>query len=144
MTDRENVWALDVDTGRQLWRYHRDQPSGLKLCCGPVNRGAAVWGSRVFVGTLDAHLIALDIATGTPVWDVVVDDARRAISVTGAPLAVDGKLIVGIGGGDYGARGHLDAYDAATGALTPTMERVGDGLVVASGGALDSGACLDR
>lgn len=116
VTDRENVWALDVDTGRLLWRYHRALPSDLKLCCGLINRGAAVWGSRVFVGTLDAHLIALNITTGRPVWDVVVDDAAHAVSVTGAPLAVDGKLIVGIGGGDYGVRGHLDAYDAATGA----------------------------
>jgi len=110
-----SVLALDTRTGAQLWTYSRQLPNDLVTCCGAVNRGAAILGSTLYVGTLDAHLVALDAATGTVKWIVEVADYRSGYSITGAPLAVDGKVIVGIAGGEFGIRGFLDAYDAGTG-----------------------------
>jgi alcohol dehydrogenase (cytochrome c) len=109
------ILALDAASGRVLWTYSRDLPSNLQLCCGPVNRGVAVLGSRVFVGTLDAHLVALDANTGKIVWDVAVGDSSKGYSITGAPLAIEDMVVTGVGGGEYGIRGFIDAYDAATG-----------------------------
>jgi alcohol dehydrogenase (cytochrome c) len=111
----DKVRALDARDGRILWTYQRTVPSDLKLCCGMANRGAAMLGGRLYFGTLDAHLVALDARTGTVVWDVEVADHTSGYSITGAPLAVKDKVIVGIAGGDYGIRGFLDAYDAETG-----------------------------
>ena len=110
-----NVVALDARTGRQLWRYERDLPDRLPLCCGRVNRGLAVLGDRLYLGALDAHLVALDTRSGAMIWDVEVADHRAGYSITAAPLAVRDKIIVGIAGGEYGIRGFLDAYDAKTG-----------------------------
>lgn len=110
-----NVWALDARTGAPLWSYSRPMLSGVMTCCGFVNRGLAVLGTTLYFGTLDAHLVALDAGTGVVKWDVKVAEYRDGFSITGAPLAVDGKVVVGIAGGDYGIRGFLDAYDARTG-----------------------------
>jgi alcohol dehydrogenase (cytochrome c) len=110
-----NVVALDAATGRQYWRYHRELPKRINVCCGEVNRGVAILGDRVFVGTVDAHLVALDAKTGAVLWDVPVADHKTGYSITAAPLAVKDMIICGISGGEYGIRGFLDAYDAASG-----------------------------
>lgn len=109
------VRALDAATGAALWSYQRQLPENLSLCCGTVNRGVAVLGDRVFVGTLDAHLLALDARTGALLWDREVADYREGYSITGAPLALGDMVVTGVAGGEYGIRGFLDAYDAASG-----------------------------
>jgi alcohol dehydrogenase (cytochrome c) len=109
------VTALDTRTGRPLWKYRRTLPEDLRLCCGKVNRGLAVLGDSLFLGTLDAHLVALDSRTGRVRWDVQVEDYRTGHSITGAPLAINGKVVTGIAGGELGIRGFVDAYDASSG-----------------------------
>jgi alcohol dehydrogenase (cytochrome c) len=109
------VHALNAVSGRVLWTFSRDLPSRLLLCCGPVNRGVALLGDRVFLGTLDAHLFALDASTGKVVWDVAVADASKGYSITAAPLAIDNMIVTGVAGGEFGARGSVDAYDALSG-----------------------------
>jgi alcohol dehydrogenase (cytochrome c) len=109
-----DVTALDLRTGRPIWSYRRTIPA-VPLCCGQVNRGVAVLDDQLFIGTLDAHLVALDLKTGRVRWDVEVADYRTANSITAAPLVVKDKVIVGIGGAEFGIRGFLDAYDAKTG-----------------------------
>jgi alcohol dehydrogenase (cytochrome c) len=110
-----SVVALNAENGRLLWRHERKLPGDLRLCCGPVNRGAAVGGSHVFFGTLDAHLVALDIATGKVKWDVETARHADGYSNTAAPLVIGNKVVVGIAGGEYGIRGFVDAYDMNTG-----------------------------
>jgi len=110
-----NVVALDAATGRQYWRYRRVLPKKVNVCCGQVNRGVAVLGDRIFLGTVDAHLLALDAKTGAVLWDVEVADYRNGYSIAVAPLVVKDMVISGISGGEYGIRGFLDAYDASTG-----------------------------
>lgn len=110
-----NVIALDARTGRQYWKYRREMPERINMCCGEVNRGVAILGNRVFLGTADAHLVALDARTGSPLWDVKVADHLTGHSLSAAPLVVKDMVITGVAGGEYGIRGFLDAYDAATG-----------------------------
>src|SRR4051812_12977798 len=113
---RNHAWAIDAKTGKEIWHHQRQLPTeGLKVCCGPVNRGFAIYGSRLFMTTLDAHLEALDIKTGAVLWDVELGDYKKGYASTVAPLLVRDKLIVGIAGGEYANRGFLDAYDPATG-----------------------------
>jgi alcohol dehydrogenase (cytochrome c) len=109
------AFALDARTGRPIWMYQRQLPGDIRPCCGRVNRGLAILGDKVFLGTLDAHVIALDAKTGTVVWDVVAADYRIGNSFTVAPLAVKNLIVAGISGGEYGVRGFIDAYDASTG-----------------------------
>ena len=110
------AWAVDLKTGRQIWRYRRPLPQGLTYGGGnPTNRGFAALGDRLFMGTLDAHLIALDRNTGAVLWDVMLDDFRLGHAATAAPLVVKDKVIMGNAGGDLPTRGFIDAYDAATG-----------------------------
>jgi quinohemoprotein ethanol dehydrogenase len=127
------VFAVDARTGKEKWRWdpqlgHQNFPpasagnpnkvrTGPSLCCGPGNRGVAVYGNKVYVGTLDARLIALDAETGKVVWDVATADKNSDYSITGAPLIVKGKVIIGNGGGEFAVRGYLSAYDAETGNL---------------------------
>ena len=109
-------WAVDMRTGAQLWRYRRQLPSGLTYGGGNnTNRGFAALGDRLFMATLDAHLIALDRNTGSVLWDVELDDFTLGHAATAAPLALRDRIIVGNAGGDYPTRGFLDAYDPATG-----------------------------
>jgi len=110
-----NAAALDLRTGRPLWQFRRTPPSDVRVCCGQVNRGLAILGNTVFLGTVDAHLLALDAITGRLLWDVTVADYKLGYSITVAPLAVKDKVIIGISGGEYGIRGFVDAYDAVTG-----------------------------
>ena len=109
-----NGYALDARTGRRLWRYQRSLPDQ-SLCCGPINRGFALLRDKLFMATLDSHLVALDTKTGNVLWDVQRADYRMGYSSTGAPLIVKDKVIIGTGGGEYGARCFLDAYDPDTG-----------------------------
>jgi alcohol dehydrogenase (cytochrome c) len=110
-----HAWALDGRTGRQLWHYQRTLPTTLKVCCGMVNRGFAAYRDRLFMATLDAHLVALDMKTGKVIFDIEMETPERGFAGTGAPLVVNDKLIVGIAGGEYANRGFLDAYDPMTG-----------------------------
>jgi alcohol dehydrogenase (cytochrome c) len=112
------AWAIDARTGRQIWRYRRELPEDLKLCCGAVNRGFGVLGDRLYMGTLDAHLISLDMKTGGVLFDVELIDHTAGYSVTVAPLVIKDKVIVGVAGAEYGIRGFIDAYDAQTGRRT--------------------------
>jgi alcohol dehydrogenase (cytochrome c) len=109
------MWALDARTGRVLWQYRHRLPEKMPLCCGPENHGVAALGDKVFLATLDAHLVALDARSGAVRWDVQCDDYRKGFSFSVAPLAVKNKVIVGVAGGEYGTRGFIDAYDADTG-----------------------------
>ena len=110
-----SVTALDTRTARPLWRYSRTLPKEVRGCCGTVNRGVAILDDKVYVGTFDAHLVALDIKSGKVRWDVPVADPTLGHSITGAPLAIKDKIVVGMAGGEYGVRGFIDAYDARTG-----------------------------
>jgi alcohol dehydrogenase (cytochrome c) len=109
------VWALDAKTGEELWRYKHASPFDVSLCCGNVNRGVAVGHGKVYLATLNAHLVALDARTGRAVWDVTAGDVRAGESRTVAPLLVKDMVLVGSSGGEFGTRGHLDAFDAHTG-----------------------------
>ena len=110
-----NAWAIDARSGRQIWRYRRELPDEMFLCCGPVNRGFAALGDRLYMTTLDAHLISLDMKTGTLLFDVTLEDYKRGYSATVAPLAVKDKIIIGIAGAEYGIRGFIEGFDAKTG-----------------------------
>src|SRR6266850_2485625 len=116
VTGPQNVaWALDARTGRQIWRYRRELPPNLTACCGLVNHGFGVLGDKLFMTTLDAHLLALDMKTGAIVWDATMENYKNGYASTLTPLVVKDKVIVGIAGGEYGIRGFIDAYDAQTG-----------------------------
>ncbi len=116
VTGPQNVaWAIDARTGRQIWRYRRELPPDLTACCGLVNRGFAMLGDKLYMATLDAHVIALDRVTGSVVWDATLQDHTIGYAATIAPLVVKDKVIVGVAGGEYGIRGFIDAYDAETG-----------------------------
>lgn len=111
------VKAYDARTGRLLWEYDPevDRARGVDACCDVVNRGVAVWDGKVFFGALDGRLIALDARTGEQVWSVVTTDQSLPYTITGAPRIIDGKVIIGNGGAEYGVRGYITAYDANTG-----------------------------
>ena len=111
----DRAFALDARTGRPIWMYQRQVPGDIRPCCGHVNRGLAILGDKVFLGTLDAHVVALDAKTGAVVWDVVAADYRFGYSFTVAALAVKNLVVIGVSGGEYGVRGFIDAYDADTG-----------------------------
>ena len=116
LTQRPNdIVALDARTGRVFWIYRYPTPSDHKACCGSNNRGVAVLGDRVFTATLDAHVVALDAATGAELWDVEVADKNLAYAFTLAPLTINDKVLVGSTGGDQGIRGFVAALDAETG-----------------------------
>jgi alcohol dehydrogenase (cytochrome c) len=109
------VWALDAKTGVEIWRYKHAVPFDVSLCCGNVNRGVAVAAGKVFFVTANARLLALDATTGKRVWDKTFGDVRAGESATLAPLIVKNMVIVGSSGGEFGTRGHLDAFDLETG-----------------------------
>ena len=116
VTGPQNVaWAVDARSGRQIWRYRRELPDNLTACCGLVNRGFAALDDKLFMVTLDAHLLALDMKTGSVVWDATLEDYKTGYAATLAPIVVKNKVIVGVAGGEYGIRGFIDAYDAQSG-----------------------------
>ncbi|MGH9687289.1 MAG: PQQ-dependent dehydrogenase, methanol/ethanol family [Candidatus Acidiferrales bacterium] len=125
------LYALDARTGKLKWSWdpkigHMNFPrgsagnpdrvrTGPSLCCGPGNRGVAIYGGKVYIGTLDARLVALDAKTGKVVWDVRTAGANTDYSITGAPRVIRGNVIIGNGGGEYNTRGYVTAYNAETG-----------------------------
>jgi quinohemoprotein ethanol dehydrogenase len=113
------VQAIDAATGRLLWQYDPKVPgeAGVKACCDVVNRGVALWKGRVYVGTLDGRLVALDAKTGKEAWSVVTVDQAKKYTITGAPRVVKGKVLIGNGGAEFGVRGYVSAYDADDGKL---------------------------
>jgi len=113
------VFALDARTGKQLWKWDPKVPRsfGQKACCDVVNRGVAFYKGKVFVGTLDGRLVALDAKTGSPIWQVVTVDQSQQYTITGAPRVVKGRVIIGNGGAEFGVRGYVSAYDAETGKM---------------------------
>jgi quinohemoprotein ethanol dehydrogenase len=113
------VFALDAATGAELWRYDPQVPgeTGRKACCDVVNRGVAVWRGRVYVGTLDGRLVALDAGTGRVDWEVLTVDPELDYTITGAPRVARGLVFIGNGGGEFGVRGYFSAYDAETGEM---------------------------
>jgi len=116
LTQRPNdVLALDAETGRVFWRYQYNNSTDQRVCCGANNRGLAIHGDTLFMGTLDAHLIAIDARNGQPLWNTTVADSKLAYSVTMAPLVIKDLVLVGTGGGEYGIRGFIAAYDVRTG-----------------------------
>jgi len=109
------VLALDAKTGRRIWQFTRQRKARNPNEINPFNRGVAVLGNRVFVGALDAALVAIDARTGLLLWETQVADSMLGYSITSAPLIVKDKVVVGVSGGEFGARGFFDAYDAETG-----------------------------
>ena len=109
--------AYDAITGKLLWEYDPEVPGerAVAACCDVVNRGFAAWGNKLFFGTLDGRLIALDRNTGKPVWSIVTVDQSKPYTITGAPRVIDGKVIIGNGGAEMGVRGYVTAYDANNG-----------------------------
>ncbi len=114
-TAYNHLFAMDAVTGDPVWKYDHTLPADLRMCCGPGNRGVAIADDKVFMGTLDARLVALDRQTGQVKWNVEVEKYTSGYSITAAPLVVKDMVLVGIAGGEYGIRGFLDAYDVATG-----------------------------
>lgn len=110
-----DVVAIDALTGRVLWIYSWQPSKDARPCCGRINRGLAILGNTLFMGTIDAHLIAIDAKTGEPLWNKKVADAAAGYAITHAPLIVKDKVIVGTAGGEYGIRGFIAAYDVNTG-----------------------------
>jgi PQQ-dependent dehydrogenase (methanol/ethanol family) len=113
------VYAFDATSGELLWQYDPGVPREklLELCCDAINRGVAAWDGKIFVGTLDGRLVALDAADGSVAWQAQTTPEGSAYSITGAPRVVKGKVIIGNGGSEFGMRGYVSAYDAATGAM---------------------------
>jgi alcohol dehydrogenase (cytochrome c) len=112
-----HVYALDAKTGAEIWHYKPKLGAVVTVCCGVNNRGVAVYDDKVYLGTLDARLIALDAKTGDVVWEQQLADPELGYSETMAPTAVNGKILIGTNGGEYGIRGFVRAYDAKNGHL---------------------------
>ena len=116
LTQRPNdVMAIDAKTGRLFWLYRHTPSPDARVCCGANNRGVAILGDTLFLGTLDARLIAIDTKSGRPLWNIAVAEVGLAYSITLAPLVVKDKVIVGVGGAEFGIRGFIAAFDARTG-----------------------------
>jgi alcohol dehydrogenase (cytochrome c)/quinohemoprotein ethanol dehydrogenase len=113
------VYALDAATGAELWRFDPRVPPEtlLRACCQPVNRGAATWDGKIFVGTLDGRLVALDARSGETLWEQVTTDPQKPYTITGAPRVIKGRVVIGNAGAEYGVRGYVSAYEADTGEL---------------------------
>ena len=111
------LFAFDAAIGKQLWAYDPKVPgqAGVHACCDAVNRGAAAWEGKLYVGTLDGRLVAVDAATGKEVWSVRTTPEGSRYTITGAPRVAKGKVLIGNGGAELGVRGYVTAYDAATG-----------------------------
>ena len=116
-TSFDHVYALNAKTGEEYWHYKHKMGPVTTYCCGPNNRGVAVYKDKVYLATLDSQLVALDAKTGSLVWQTQIADPELGYSETMAPTAVDGKILIGTNGGEYGIRGFLRAYDADTGKL---------------------------
>ncbi len=116
-----HVYALDAKTGKQKWHYKHEMGPITTYCCGPNNRGVAAYGDMLYMGTLDAKLVAIDAASGKKVWESQIADPELGYSETMAPTVVDGKVLIGTNGGEYGIRGFVKAFDATSGELLWTF-----------------------
>jgi alcohol dehydrogenase (cytochrome c) len=123
-TSFDHVYALNAQTGEMYWHYKHNMGPITTYCCGPNNRGVAVYQDKVYVATLDAMLVALDAKTGNVAWKQQIADPTLGYSETMAPTAVDGKILIGTNGGEYGIRGFVKAYDANTGNLLWTFDTI--------------------
>ncbi len=123
-TSYNHVYAIDAATGKELWHYKHKMGPVTTYCCGPNNRGVAIAGDRVFMGTLDSKLVALDAKTGKLIWDTEIADPELGYSETMAPVAVNGRILIGTNGGEYGIRGFVKSFDAATGKLQWTFNTI--------------------
>ncbi len=123
-TSYNHVYAIDAATGKELWHYKHKMGPVTTYCCGPNNRGVAIAGDRVFMGTLDSKLVALDAKTGKLIWDTEIADPELGYSETMAPVAINGRILIGTNGGEYGIRGFVKSFDAATGKLQWTFNTI--------------------
>ena len=123
-TSYNHVYAVDAVTGQQFWHYKHKMGPVTTFCCGPNNRGVAVSGGKLYMGTLDAKLIALDAQSGKQLWETVIADPEKGYSETMAPTVVDGKVLIGTNGGEYGIRGFVKAFDAESGKLIWTFHTI--------------------
>jgi len=128
-TSFSHVYALNAKTGEMYWHYKHKMGPVTTFCCGPNNRGVAVAGDKVFLGTLDAQLVALDAKSGSLLWKAQVGDPELGYSETMAPTAVNGKILIGTNGGEYGIRGFVKAYDANSGKLLWTFSTIPENSV---------------
>ncbi|QIE28035.1 Quinohemoprotein alcohol dehydrogenase ADH IIB (plasmid) [Caballeronia sp. SBC1] len=125
-TSYNHVYAIDAVTGKEYWHYKHKMGSVTTYCCGPNNRGVAIFGDRLYMGTLDSKLIALDTKTGKLLWETQIADPELGYSETMAPVVVDGKVLIGTNGGEYGIRGFVKAFDANSGQLLWTFYTIPD------------------
>ena len=123
-TSYNHVYAVDAVTGKEFWHYKHKMGSVTTYCCGPNNRGVAIMGNRLYMGTLDAKLVSLDAKTGKVLWSTQIADPEAGYSETMAPVAVNGKVLIGTNGGEYGIRGFVKAYDANDGKLLWSFDTV--------------------
>jgi alcohol dehydrogenase (cytochrome c) len=128
-TSFSHAYALDAKTGKEIWHFKPKLGPVTTFCCGPNNRGVAVYGDKVYVATLDAKLYALDAKTGSVVWSQDVGDPEKGYSETMAPTAIKGKILIGTNGGEYGIRGFVKAYDANDGKLLWTFDTIPENSV---------------
>jgi alcohol dehydrogenase (cytochrome c) len=128
-TSYDHVYALDARTGEELWHYKHKLGPITTYCCGPNNRGVAAYEDKIYLATLDSKLVALDGKTGKLVWQSEVADPELGYSETMAPTAIKGKILIGTNGGEYGIRGFVKAYDAATGKLLWTFHTIPENSV---------------
>ncbi|HEY1999133.1 MAG TPA: PQQ-binding-like beta-propeller repeat protein [Paraburkholderia sp.] len=125
-TSFNHVYAVDAVTGKEYWHYKHKMGPITTFCCGPNNRGVAISGDRLFMGTLDSKLVALDAKTGSVIWEKQIADPEEGYSETMAPTVVDDKVLIGTNGGEYGIRGFVKAFDAASGNLLWTFYTIPD------------------
>ena len=123
-TSFNHVYAIDAVTGEEYWHYKHKMGPITTYCCGPNNRGVAVEGGTLFMGTLDAKLVALDAKTGKLLWETQIADPDKGYSETMAPVVIDGKVLIGTNGGEYGIRGFVKAFDAKDGKLIWTFNTI--------------------
>ena len=123
-TSYNHVYALDAVTGKEFWHYKHKMGPITTFCCGPNNRGVAVEGGKLFMGTLDARLVALDAKSGKVLWNIEIADPEKGYSETMAPTVVGGKVLIGTNGGEYGIRGFVKAFNANDGKLLWTFNTI--------------------
>jgi PQQ-dependent dehydrogenase (methanol/ethanol family) len=123
-TSYNHVYAINAVTGEEYWHYKHNLGPITVYCCGPNNRGVAAAEGLLYMGTLDARLVALDAKTGKVVWEKEIADPEKGYSETMAPTVVDGKVLIGTNGGEYGIRGFVKAFDAKTGDLLWTFNSI--------------------
>jgi alcohol dehydrogenase (cytochrome c) len=128
-TSFDHVYALNAKTGEEYWHYKHAMGPVTTYCCGPNNRGVAVYDDKVYLATLDSQLVALDAKTGSIVWQTQIADPTLGYSETMAPTAVNGKILIGTNGGEYGVRGFVRAYDAKTGTLVWNFDTTAENSV---------------